>query len=66
MENTCFISLYAYSRSNKYSFERSFYVDNLIVLNSEEPEIERIYIWSMDSEEEIGTFGNDNTGQNLN
>ena len=39
-----------------------FYVDNLIVLNSEEPEIERIYIWSMDSEEEIGTFGNDNTG----
>lgn len=39
-----------------------FYVDNLIALDSKEPEVERVYIWSMDTQEEINTFGNDNTG----
>jgi hypothetical protein len=48
--------------SAKIPLKDPFYVDNLVALNSQEPLTEKVYIWNMDTVEEINTFGNDNTG----
>jgi hypothetical protein len=57
-----YFSFFYSEGSAKLPLKDPLYVDNLVALNSQEPQTERVYIWNMDTIEEINTFGNDNTG----
>ncbi|WP_053001264.1 glucoamylase family protein [Kosmotoga pacifica] len=58
---TLYFSFFEESEGTKTPLADAFYVDALVADSTEEL-TERVYIWGMDTEEEISGFSNDNTG----
>jgi len=56
-----YFSFFEETEGTKMPLADAFYVDAFVVENSDEL-TENSYIWGMDTEEEIATFSNDNTG----
>ncbi|MDK2946362.1 MAG: hypothetical protein PWQ85_1141 [Geotoga sp.] len=57
-----YFSFFNDNGTEKTPLTEKFYIDSLVSVNSKESLTKTIYIWTMDSLEEIKTFSNDNTG----